>query len=388
MNNIEKVDFLESIFSFNKLPTFYKAINSDFTKKLNYSNPNNNFPNVKKATVVKDIPSYASLRTKCLPKNIKQLNIEYYKGFAINFDGIDNLQSYLKSRFGNTSRYKLRRSIKKLESAFNISYKMYFGDISQDEYDYVFNEFFKLLKIRSIEKGILDNENLHKKEYYQTLVFPLIKEKKASLFVIYNNKKPIDICLNFHVGSIVFQLIRTYDICYSKFNTGYIDLIKQVEWCLENNIRFITFSYGDYYWKRRWCNYEYNYYFNIFFNKNSFKSSLNAFIQFLNLKLRHKLREHGLIDKFHELKEEISNKINPNITPEIIITNIDYDISKELKEQLNMDEPKHLLLKKHAFDFLFNFNEKENDIKLYSLKNRQNDYVVLGKKNTIKISTK
>ncbi|PWH82411.1 hypothetical protein DIS18_09155 [Algibacter marinivivus] len=388
MNNLTE-DFLESVFSFNKLPDFYKTSNSNFTEKLNYTNAYNDFPDIKNNLVlVKDIPSYISLETKALPKNIKHLSIDYYKGFAIKLDDVDNLQGYLKTRFGSSSRYKLRRSIKKLESAFDISYKMYFGEIDDIEYRFVFDEFFELLKIRSIEKGIPNNGNLNRKEYYQNLVLPLIKQKKASLFVIYNGKKPIDICLNFHADTLVFQLIRTYDICYSKFNTGYIDLMKQIEWCLDNNVRFITFSYGDFYWKRRWCNFIYPYSFDVFYNKNSIKSIIKALKLISNLKLRHKLRERGIIDKFHEIKAKIDNKITASKEPNVEISDIDFNVKINVGEKLNLYDSKYSIIRKLAFDFLFNFNEKEKDIKFYNIENKQNEYLIMGLKNKISISTK
>lgn len=387
MNN-QIVDFLESIYILNKLPEFYEASRSDYTKQLNYNNLGDNFPEIKDTiTTVKDLPSYINLETKTLPENIKKINIEHYKGYAINFNGIDNVQSYLKSRFGNSSRYKLRRSIKKLENAFDISYKMYHGNITQEEYDLIFDEFFKLLEIRSIEKGIFNNRNISKKDFYYDKVLPLILQKKASLFVIYNGKKPIDICLNFHADKVIFQLIRTYDINYSKFNTGYIDLIKQIEWCLENQINIITFGYGSYYWKKRWCNFIYDYDYHIFYNKKSVKSRISAIKQTTNLRLRHHLRERGMIDKIHEIKDAVLGKLKPSKALKTTITNMDFNIKLNVGDKLNLYDSKYDYLRKHAFDFLFNFNEKESDISLYEIKNNSAEFLIKGLKNKVLINT-
>lgn len=382
------IDFLESIYILNNLPHFYKEANCDYTNNFHFKNPENvGFESIANTiAIVKDIPSYLDVTEHVLPKNIKQVKVPYYSGYAINFKGVDSTESYLKSRFGNSSRYKLRRSIKKLESAFDISYKMYYGDISQRDYDIVMEAFFELLQIRSIEKGIIGNRNVKRKDFYYNSIKPLILEKRASLFVIYNGKAPIDICLNLHHDTVIFQLIRTYDINYSKYNTGYIDLIKQIDWCLTNNIRFITFGYGGYFWKKRWCNHTYPYRFDIFYNKKSPKSIAKSLVQLTNLKLRHFLRERGYIDKFHNAKNSIKERLKPTKTLEISLEDIAYDTKLDLGEKLDIYGENCGFLRRYVFDYLFNANEKEKDIELYAVKDKANTYLIKGVKNKAIIS--
>lgn len=377
------IDFLESIYIFDKLPGFYKELHCDFTSNFSYTNlENNNFPFVGNNTVtIKDIPAYTDIETKTFPKHIKQVKVPYYSGFAINFEDVESTESYLKSRFGNSSRYKLRRSIKKLENAFDISYKMFYGEISHEDYDVIMKYFFELLQIRSIEKGIIGNRNVKRKDFYYEKIKPLIIEKRASLFVIYNGESPIDICLNLHNDNVIFQLIRTYDINYSKYNTGYIDLIKQIDWCISNNIRFITFGYGAYFWKKRWCNHTYPYRFDIFYNKKSLKSRAKFLVQFTNHKLRHYLRERGYIDKFHEIKNSLKEKLKPTKALEISLEDIAYDTKLDLGEKLDIYGENYGFLRRYVFDYLFNANEKEKNIELYTVKDKANTYLIKGVKN-------
>jgi hypothetical protein len=385
----EILDFRDFIYVLNKLPKFYKPIGSLYADDLLLSNNDDNFQQQnKKVIVVKDIPRYFDVKTNVLPKNIKYFNIEQYSGFSINFQDIKNTDDYLKSRFGNSSRYKLRRSIKKLESCFDISYKMYYGDILKEEYDFIMDEFFRLLEIRSIEKGILDNRNLKKKDYYHKLVYNYILQKKASFFIIYNGKHPIDICLNFHLDSIVYQLIRTYDINYSKFNTGYIDLIKQIEWCISNNINFINFSYGDYYWKRRWCNMVYKYDYHIFFNSKSIKSIVTAVIYRSEIKIRHVLREKKIIDKYHEIKWKIYNILNPKKGLNIEVKIIEFKKNMDIKSKIDIYSREFNFIIRPIYEFLYNFNENEKDLKVYNLMNSSNDYLIVGEQNKIILSFK
>jgi hypothetical protein len=384
------IDFLESFFIDNALPDYYNEFSCDYISSSNSKlHINNKIPELKNnIVVVKDVPSYLSVVTKTRSKNNKQKNITHYTGHAINFENVESTNTYLKSRFGNSSRYKLRRSIKKLEYAFDISYKMFYGEISQEDYEIIFDNFFKLLETRSIEKGILNNRNIIKKRFYYDRIKPLILKKQASFFVIYNKNTPIDICLNLHKDKMVFQLIRTYDINYSKYNTGYIDLIKQIDWCLLNGVEFMTFSHGSYYWKKRWCNYEYLYTYDIFYNKKSILSLANAAFETLHLKLRHYLREQGYINKFHEIKNTLKEKIKPIKSISANCETLDFTTNTTIDNVINIDTIKYRFLKHYVFDFLFNFNEKENDITVYTVKNKPNKYLIQGLNNKVLLHIK
>jgi len=385
----EILDFREYIFLLDKLPGHYKNLNTDFSNDFYYKNDNENIKYPKNdILIVKDIPRYFNVKQQNLPKNIKTIKVEQYSGFMIGFESIESVDAYLKTRFGNSSRYKLRRSIKKLEACFNISYKIYYGNISKQEYDFIFEEFFELLHTRSIEKGIFDNFQIKRKNFYYNLVYPLILKRKASLFVIYNGKSPIDVCLNFHNKNFVYQLIRTYDINYSKFNTGYIDLIKQIEWCIDNKVSFINFSYGDYYWKRRWCNTVYKYDYHVFYNSKSIKSTSKAFLFITEYKIRHLLREKGLIDKYHDIKSKIKNKFNTTKSIEIEIINVDFKKKIAIESEIDFYKTIYNFLRRSIYEFLFNFNEKEKGLKVYKLINHSNDYLVVGEENKIIIRTK
>ncbi|MBU3822306.1 GNAT family N-acetyltransferase [Flavobacteriaceae bacterium XHP0103] len=386
MNEI--IDLREYVYTLNKLPDLYESlrmVDEDFILLSNDIEP---LEPTKNIIIVKDIPRYFDIKNKSLSKGIKHLCTEQYSGFSINFKNVTSTDDYLKSRFGSSSRYKLRRSIKKLEKCFDINYKMYFGEMSKQDYDFIFEEFFRLLEIRSIEKGILNNRNLKRKSYYHELVYNLILQKKASFYVIYNGYNPIDICLNFHLNDIVYQLIRTYDINYSKFNTGYVDLIKQIDWCIENHVSFINFSYGDFYWKRRWCNSVYKYDSHIFYNSKSIKSIASAYLYNAKIKIKHILRENKIIDKYHEIKLKIHHFLNTKKEFEIEVIDIDFNRAEPLDCKIDFYKNDYNFLRRYIYEFLFNFNEEEKDIKVYKLLKPLKSFLVIGKKNKIIINVK
>lgn len=95
--------------------------------------------------IIEDLRRYLKIGRTKKPKYIKSFLVKHYLEFLIDFNGVKDLSDYLNQRFGKSSRYKLRSEQRELEYCFNISYKMYFGEMSQEADDFIFEEFYKLL---------------------------------------------------------------------------------------------------------------------------------------------------------------------------------------------------------------------------------------------------
>jgi hypothetical protein len=331
--------------------------------------------------VYEDIPDYFQVGLKELPKSIGFKKIKQYPGFRIDFKDVESLDGYLGARFGKSSRYKLRRAVKKLESCFEISYRMYFGEMTRQEYDFVFEEFYRLLEIRSHEKGIKNNRNLKTKHWYYEQVYPMILEKKASFYVIFDRGIPIDICLNFHLDNVLFQFIRTYDICYSKFNTGYINLMNQITWCLENGVASISFSKGDFYWKRRWCNSVYNYNYHVFYKRNSLRAALTTHAFLFMLGLRQWLREKGIINRYHQFRDTYLIKPSGLSAAGKIEGIYDPEEGQEAGAEIDYRLPEFTVLRRAIYEYLFESEDTEKHLNVFRLKKTPQHYWVKGMKS-------
>ena len=55
--------------------------------------------------------------------------------------------------------------------------------------------------------------------FYRDVALPMILEKKASLFVVYEDSNPIALRLNYFSENTLFHAITTFDIDYSKFRS-------------------------------------------------------------------------------------------------------------------------------------------------------------------------
>ncbi|WP_179343941.1 GNAT family N-acetyltransferase [Winogradskyella ursingii] len=381
----ETLNFVSELFTKNKIPYYYTDISNAYGNQTIFKNLDQTTIDAD-FMVIEDLPRYLNIQRLEKPKNIKSLLLKQYPGFLMNFEGIEDLSDYLKQRFGKSSIYKLRREQRKLEYCFDISYKMYYGEMTKTEYDFIFEEFYKLLEIRSVEKGILKNAHLNYKAEYNEILHKMILEKKASFYVIYNGKKPIDICLNYYLADTVYQYLRTYDIAYSKFNTGYTDLMMQIDWCIKNNKACLVFSKGDFYWKRRWCNVIYDYDYEVFYNTCSLKALITMQKFTIIKRLKQFVRERGIISSYHRYKEQKRKAKLPLVTTKIEILESSFSFDDLSLTKIDYETKNFDKLRRIVFEFLYQYNEKQKDISLFKSNNELQSFYVIGKMINAKLS--
>ena len=366
----------------SKFPV-YTNVGKTLTKGVDYSiNLDTDASALKDQTfLIYDVPEYFNIDTSQLPLNVALLKSKQYPGFLIETDQFDNLEAYMLSNFSKNSRNKLRKFKRRLETSFNLEYKMFLGEISKTEYDFIFSEFKRLLEKRFADKQITNN-NLNQEEwdFYFEVAYPLILEKKASLFVIFDNEKPIGITLCYLSNETLFDAITVFDIDYFKFHLGSVTIMKLIEWCIENNIKILDFSKGYFDYKTRWCTKTYDFEYHVYYDKTSLKSKLiaNSVKRFYDLKQT--LREKHLNEKLHKFTYSLKNNTDTNqekLTfnfeePEIALPE---NSLKPIKIEEQLDNNLRLLI----FEFLYLFEERHDDLKFFKVKGESKKYVIKGK---------
>lgn len=246
--------------------------------------------------LIKDIPQYLKVE-KEEPTQYSCKKINQYQGFLIDFTGYETQEEYVKTQLSKRGRKKLLRSKEKLERNFNISYKVYFGEITRTTYDYLFERFYDLLKIRFEQMKIYNRYLIKWRDLYK-LVFPMIQNKQASLFVIYHNKDAITITLNFHLGDIILSHIEAFDITFKRYSLGSISMMAHIDWCLKNNVKALDLTMGHTPFKSKWCNHVYTLEYHLFYLKSSKIQNLKAIIFGWILKSKQFLRDINVIGRF------------------------------------------------------------------------------------------
>ncbi|GGK28933.1 hypothetical protein GCM10007962_23950 [Yeosuana aromativorans] len=332
---------------------------------------------------IRFIPSYFDLKSADLdPKYITK---KYYRvdNFLINLVGYKTAEDYMKDRLGPKSRSQWRRRLHRLETCFNIEYKFYYGNISKQEYESLYATFELFIKRRFNQRD-QDFSFKDKWDIIKTISYKKILEKKASLFVIYADGKPIDICLSYHYQNIMLHLIRSYDIDYSKFWLGQIDMFKQIEFCFSNNFKIFDLMWGELEYKNRWCNKKIKYEHHITYNKKSLTSKLLVIIILKLYSIKDFFKRKDSLKFFDNLKYFIKNKTkNENIlyTNETLTEIPD----KENLTKLNLNLEAYSYLRKPAYDFQYlNFESSEN-LKVFKINNEKNAFIINGQASCEKI---
>ncbi|MBC8767855.1 GNAT family N-acetyltransferase [Arenibacter sp. BSSL-BM3] len=297
-NVISKLGFLYHIFIENRIPRFYsenmenRLCNNEISlTRTELSSIENNG-----IYTMSNVPDYLALLIEPEEQGFKSKMVRQYQGYLVYLKDIDDSKAYLAQQLSKRNIKNLFAKQRKLEGSNNISYTFHYGDITKEHYDFLLSEFYDMLEKRFLEKKMYNNNLLHWKYYYD-LVYPMILEKRASLFVIYDGKKPITLTLNFHLKDIVFSYIQTYDIDYSNYNMGDISMLKHIEWCKKNDFSIFDLAMGQTDYKLKWCNHIYNYEHHLFYNSQSLFTRIKALILLNELRLRQYLRDKDIIGK-------------------------------------------------------------------------------------------
>ena len=245
----------------------------------------------KKTFLVTDIPDYIKVNTA---KNSKFLNVKQYQGALVNLSDYESVEDYLKQQFSKRNYKNLFSKERKLYRNYKIKEKVFHGAISKEEFDFIFNVFYTMLKKRFEQKKV---KNRYLKNWVKTKagVYNNILSKKASLHVIFDELTPIAITLNYHKDNTTFSHIQVYDINYSKYNMGDLCMLNHLKWCFKNNITVFDMAIEVTPYKTKWCNHIYYFYSRIYYRKASLVSILVAQLIYFELRVLQLLRDKNVI---------------------------------------------------------------------------------------------
>ena len=373
-NFIKNISFYQS-----KIPGLYINSGRNLTKGLNLELGESSTELEKGNTfLIYDVIDFENNNQAVEKTDMGHYAIRQYPGYLIDLSSFKSLDDYLSKTFKKSSRYKLRKYKKRLEESFNISFKAYCGDMSQNEYDSIFSSFRNLLEKRFAEKQI-SNNNLDKEEwdFYKDVAYPMILEKKAVLFVMYNNDEPISVTLGYLSKSRIFDAITVFDIDFTKFHLGSIKIMYLIDWCVKNGWHTLDFSKGHFDYKTRWANKQFDFHYHIWFDKKSLKARAISYSLKLFFTLKQVLRERKVNDILHRFTYKLKNKEEQKA--QYAFEENGPDCTKVPLEELNLKSNENELFKRVCYDFLYLFPENESNIKIFRLANHESLYLIKGK---------
>tara|TARA_R110002051_G_scaffold322204_1_gene412063 strand:- start:479 stop:1273 length:795 start_codon:yes stop_codon:yes gene_type:complete len=260
---------------------------------------------------------------------------------------------------------------------------MFYGQIDKDTYNFIMDSLFDMMQKRFSQLQIR-NESEAKWEHTRTILYDLILKKRASLFVIYSGSKPIEISINYHFKGILFSSISSYDIDYSKFGLGHVEIVKQLEWCLANNHKIFEMGRGDLDYKRRWSNQIYNFEHHIVYLKDSFYGRLWSIKEVGLNRLKAYLKSKNIDLIFKNIKGKLSPKYDKNGYIEYKVETLNTNFSEINIPPIDLNQEAHAHLKKYVYDFLYSNIEHISQIKIFCLEEGK-AYIIKGEKTSVKI---
>lgn len=313
------------------------------------------------------IPSYFIIDQAKSSYNIKTVD-QHNWGYSIDLSNCSSIDDYLSSQFKSKPRSIIRRYVNRLEACFPISYKLYHGELEKEIYNAVFDALRDMIKKRFQER-----EETHKEmwrwEALKQNTYQQILNKQASLFVIYDESKPIEISLNYHLGPVLFSSVSSYDLDYGKFGLGHVEIYKQLEWCLSNGYKLFEMGVGGMDYKRKWSNHIYQFSHWIITPKENLFLGLVSKIELWKVRLKEYLKSK----KVNELRDRVIELINFGKTKKIVLDEVDFS-TEAVNGHTNLQmlmllTPKEVEqiegLRKAINDFLYTNTLAYSKIKVY-----------------------
>lgn len=377
MNNKTKIVVFPKLFKTSSIHYLYQSIEY-FNFKVINPPINNNFKTARNTIYShRLVPEYFKLnlrydtfKTKIIP--------EFNWGYSVLLNASDSIDHYMTRQFNSKKRNILTRYIKRLETCFDIEYRMFYGEINESDYNFVMQSLYKMIETRFKQRNEL-HKNLYEWDYILENTYTEIINKNASLFVIYNRDEPIEVSLNYHFDKVLFSYISSYDIDYSKFGLGHVEIYKQIEWCTNNGYILFEMGVGGMDYKRRWSNNIYRYNHHIAYKKQSIK------LKFLIIKIQ--LKEYLKSKKVNEIYPKIrslfvkktKNMVEASVSEIRLISHLNINNYNKINQVSKIDG----YLKRYINDFLYTSRNHINDISIYKA---ENSYIIKGKETFQKIS--
>ena len=387
--SLKKVHFLNDLLEKHQIAPGYKTLRYSFNDAPFYETETNTLPETSQVIIA--FPTFLKPTFQNDSFKTKKIVQKYLDSYGITIaPTITNIDHYVNAHFSKSSRTPILKKMKRLESCFNIRYQVYYGEISKETYTSIINKTHAML-VRRFNQRNDNNFILNNWKKYEALLFPLINDRKASVFVIYNEDTPIQVSINFHYQKTFFAYIPAYDIDYAQFGLGNTAVYKQLEWCIENNYAYLDMGNGDYDYKKRWCNYHYQLETHIQYKSSSLRHRLLATKELNIIKLKNGIKT-GINSPFYaKIKKVIATKtpLNDSFScSNYTIENLNEGVlhkndalqAIDLKKTTDFQE-----LKKPLCDFLYTTKCHSDTVTIHKIINETHTFLITGGSSSIKV---
>lgn len=342
------------------------------------------------AFVCTDVPDYMNVAFSANGNDSFEKSVATFEGSYIDLARYKDLDAFLRAKLSPKRISRLKAYKRTLERVFPITYQYYYGSISDKAYDLLMDSLKGMITKRFREKK-MEHLALNEWEGFKANGKKLIQEKKGALIVIMHDDRPIHISFNYVWEKVVFGFVRGFDVDYSKFYLGYIDILIQLEWCFSQNFHIYDLLRENLEYKLRFADHTYLYRSHIVFPKQPIFKWTTPLLHWLSLsltfdvyypalsKLRNLYHWMPLLPKRPEQRanvqyyfEEVSESERSNLT-------------EDAMEPVNLEQETTNFLKRATYHFLYTTKDTLEDISVYRDLKNPHIFIIKGRKVMKKI---
>lgn len=336
-----------------------------------------------------DVPDYMNVSFFQNDSGAYKKSVATFEGSYIDLSKYEDLHHFLKTKLSPKRVSKLRAYKRTLEQVFSIEYQYYYGTIDDSTYDQLMSSLKRMISKRFNERQ-LEHMALTEWDTFEEQGKKLIQEKRAALIVIYHKDRPIHISFNYIWEKLVFGYVRGFDIDYSKFYLGYIDIMLQLDWCFKHQFKIYDLLRENLTYKLRFADYTYLYRTHIVCTQKPIYKNLTALLSWLSLSLKFDVYYPG-IGKLKGLYHKIpflpkgQRTIKPLYHFEDVLEEERTRIEKQQLEPIKIDSGHKDNLKRAAYHFLYISKDKLENLEVYREVGNSDSFFMVGTKKMKKV---
>jgi hypothetical protein len=322
------------------------------------------------AFICSDVPDYMKVNFCGKEKQGSEKSVATFEGSYIDLTQYEDLDGFLRAKLSSKRISRLKAYKRTLEHVFPISYQYYYGNIKDDTYDLLMDALKDMISKRFDEKK-LEHLALMEWDAFRENGKKLIKEKRGALIVVQHGNHPIHISFNYVWENLVFGYVRGFDLDYSKFYLGYIDILIQLDWCFQNEFKIYDLLRENLEYKLRFADHTYLYRSHVVFPKSPIHKRIVPILHWVSLSLKFDLY-YPAIGKLKGIYHSVP--FLPKRQPKTAKTVYYFDevseaehsqMEKNLLEPINLDLATIKNLKRAAYHFLYTTKDQLEDLNVY-----------------------
>lgn len=322
------------------------------------------------AFICSDVPDYMKVTFDRKEKNKSEKSVATFEGSYINLAQYQDLDDFLKAKLSSKRVSRLKAYKRTLEHVFPISYEYYYGNIPDETYNFLMDALKEMITKRFEEKK-LEHMALIEWDKFRANGKKLIREKRGALIVVLHGNRPIHISFNYVWEQLVFGYVRGFDLDYSKFYLGYIDIILQLDWCFQHQFKIYDLLRENLEYKLRFADHTYLYRSHIVFPKSPMRKRIVPLLHWLSLSLKFDLY-YPAIGKLRSVYHSVPflPKRRPKTTKAVYYYDDVSDVERSkleenLLQSVDLDLEPTTYLKRAAYHFLYTTKDKLENLKVY-----------------------